>query len=55
VIVGHLVTHDDGKIDAIDMQKLLRATYDPARDITLDPKGRVIGQGNQLAKLLGGK
>jgi hypothetical protein len=52
-VVGHLLFRDGGRIDALDTRNTLRAIYDPARDVTIDPQGRVLGAGNQLARVMG--
>jgi len=53
LIVGFLLYRNDGRIDALDHRNVLRATFDPARNVTVDSGGRVIGQGNRLAQVMG--
>ena len=52
-VVGFLLYREWGRIDALDTRNVLRAFYDPGRNQTLDPTGRVIGQGNRLAQVMG--
>lgn len=50
---GRLLYRADGRVDALDPTEHLRGWFDPARNVTVDPAGRVIGQGNLTRTLLG--
>lgn len=48
---GNRVVHPDGRIDALDRNNRLLGRYDPVRNQTFDPQGRLIGPGNLLPQL----
>lgn len=53
-LLGVLTTLPDGKVEARDTLGRQRGIYDPAKNQTHDWHGRVVGNGNTLAELLGG-
>jgi|GEM_PF-6213904 len=48
---GKSVVQPDGRIDALDRNNRLLGRYDPLRNQTFDPQGRLIGPGNLLPQL----
>ncbi len=54
-LLGRLLHRPDGRIDALDSSEHLRGRYDPARNVTVDQVGRVIGQGDLTRALLGAR